>query len=140
MERICYCPSDDLVEEAMELALPWGIHVQTGESQATEALDFDRDKVQILNIPIEQHFKISDPVIRPYQTLACNYVDEFTLVGDVCLAYDGPQGTTEVGALMSGDPHYKGWRVRFPSPGEYEVRIYDKDGDIASEKITVNPW
>ena len=131
MERICYCPSEDHLEEAEALAEPWGVHVQTGESQATEPLEFDREVVQILNIPVKQHFAISDVMLKPYQTLACNYVDEFTVVHGVRLACDGPSGTMQVGALNSGDPHFKGWRVRFTEPGDFKVRIYE---------VTVTPW
>ena len=56
MERICYCPSEDHLEEAEALAEPWGVHVQTGESQATEPLEFDREVVQILNRTKESEY------------------------------------------------------------------------------------
>ena len=140
MERICYCPSEEHLEEAQALAEPWGVHIQTGESQATEPLEFDRELVQILNIPTEQHFAVSSGTLRPYETLACNYVDEFTVVTDVLLSYDGPTGTTQVAALNTGNPHGKGWRIRFPTSGNFKVRVHDKDGDIAVEIVTVVPW
>jgi hypothetical protein len=140
MERICYCPSEDHLEEAEQLAAPWGVHVQMGESDLTKPFEFDREKAQMLVIPTEQHFKVSSAYLKPYETLACNYLDEFTTVENVRLAYDGPQGTTHMEAQLGGDPHYKGWRIRFPCSGRYHVRVFDDDGEIAVEEISVVAW
>ena len=140
MERICYCPSEEHMEEAEELATPWGVHIQLGESDRTEPFEFDRSKTQILNLPTEQHFAISAGRIKPYETIACNYVDEFSLVNNVNLVYENDDGFTEVAPMHFGDPHFIGWRFRFPSPGDYKVRIFDEDGDIAFEEVRVDPW
>ena len=140
MERICYCPSEEHMEEAEKLAAPWGVHIHVGESDLTQSFEFDRDKPQILNLPTKQHFAISSGVLKPFETLVCNYVDEDSIVTNVRLAYDGTDGTTEITPILSGDPHFQSWRVRFTGVGEYKVRIFDDDGDIAFENIDVSPW
>ena len=140
MERICYCPSEEHMEEAEKLAAPWGVHIQVGESDLTQSFEFDRDKPQILNLPTKQHFAISSGVLKPFETLVCNYVDEYSIVTNVRLAYDGTDGTTEITPILSGDPHFQSWRVRFTGVGEYKVRIFDDDGDIAFEHIYLRMW
>ena len=140
MERLCYCPSEEHMEEAEKLAAPWGVHIQLGESELTKPFEFDRDKPQILNLPTKQHFAISSTVLKPFETLVCNYVDEFSTCTNVRLAYDGPDDSTEITPIMSGDPHFQSWRVRFSGVGKYKVRIFDEDGDIAFENIEVLPW
>jgi len=140
MERICYAPSDNELAEAEELASFWGCEIQTGESQRTTALKFDRDIVQILQIPTEQYLEVSHKVINVNQSVQIKYVDEFALVRNVRLDYTQGGYTTEVQALYLAPAHHRDYRIRFASAGKCDIRIFDDEGTIATEELEVLPW
>jgi hypothetical protein len=139
MERICYNPTKKTLPEAKKLAEPWGIRVQTGNSELTSNLDFDRTKVQILQVPVEQYFKMSDTEISVNNVIRAEYLDEFSDTSSVKLEYEGSGIRETVQALPSGNPHYKSFRFRIGYTGEYEIRITDKNGIIATGQLTVTP-
>ncbi len=140
MERICYSPSENDLPEAEELANAWGCEVQTGDSQRTTALEFDRDKVQILQIPTEQYLNVSHGAIHVNQTIQIKYVDEFTRVDSIRLEYTLGGFTTEVSPLYVSPPHLRDYRIRFAAPGTCTIRLFDDDGTIATEQVKVLPW
>lgn len=47
--RLVYCPSEDLLEEAISLAKSASLQIVIGDNQFTQDLDFDRSKVQVLS-------------------------------------------------------------------------------------------
>jgi hypothetical protein len=140
MERICYSPTKDDLPEAEKLANAWGCEVQTGDSQRTTALEFDRDKVQILQIPTEQYLNVSHGEIHVNQTIQIKYVDEFTLVDSIRLEYTLRGITKEVSPLYVSPPHLRDYRIRFAAPGTCDIRLFDDDGTIATEQVKVLPW
>ena len=51
MDKIVYCPSESLMQEAEELSLKYKRNIIVGENRFTQKMIFDRNKVQFLNIP-----------------------------------------------------------------------------------------
>ena len=140
MERICYAPTEDDHPEATELAASWGCEIQTGESQRTTALEFDRDKVQILQIPTDQYCDVSHEVVHINQSVQIKYVDEFTRVDNIRLEYTLDGYTTEVAPLFVAPPHVRDFRIRFSTSGKCNIRIFDENGTVATEQLDVLPW
>lgn len=140
MERLCYSPTEDKLPEAEVLAKEWGVAVQTGDSQRTLGLDFDRDLVQILQIPTEQHLDLSERKVRVNQCVALKYVDEFSNVEGVRLEYTLAGMTEEAMPLWRHIPHRREYRIRFAAPGKCEIRLFDEDGTIATDSVEVVPW
>jgi hypothetical protein len=140
MERLCYSPTEDKLAEAEKLAEEWGITVQIGDSQRTEALDFDRDLVQVLQIPTEQYLALTERKVRVNQTVALTYVDEFSNVKGIRLEYTLASVTQEAMPLWDTLPHLREYRIRFSAPGKCDIRIFDKDGTVATDVVEVVPW
>ena len=140
MERLCYSPTEDELPEAEVLAEPWGVAVQIGDSQRTSELDFDRDLVQILQIPTEQYLSVTERKVRVNQCVALKYVDEFSNVNGVRLEYTLAGITEEAIPLWRNVPHRREYRIRFDAPGKCEIRVFDEDGTIATDLVEVMPW
>jgi len=140
MERLCYSPTEEKLAEAEVLAEQWGIAVQIGDSQRTAGLDFDRDLVQVLQIPTEQHLILTERKVRVNQSVALQYVDEFSNVEGIRLEYTVAGVTQEVMPLWRKLPHLREYRIRFPTAGKCDIRIFDKDGTIATDVVEVVPW
>jgi hypothetical protein len=138
MERIVYCPDESKLEDAQHLAREWNVSVQLGESLKTEALDFDRSAVQLVNIPTEQQFTVRP--IKPAQNrrIRVEYLDEFHPIKDVWLRCDHESGFTEHhNQTVMSTKHAALFSLRLSLPGKYDFSVYDADGVIATEKVEV---
>jgi hypothetical protein len=51
MERVIYCPSDNLLEEASALSKKNYLPIIVGDNDHTKSLDFNRKKVSVVSIP-----------------------------------------------------------------------------------------
>ena len=51
LDRIIYCPNDSMIQEAEELSVKYRRNILIGENSNTKKLEFNRDKVQLLNVP-----------------------------------------------------------------------------------------
>lgn len=56
MHRVVFCPQEQPVEDAYDMAKEWGLSIQHGDSERTESMDFDRSQIQVLSIPIQRGF------------------------------------------------------------------------------------
>jgi hypothetical protein len=140
MERICYSPSEDELSDAETLAEGWGVSIQVGESQRTAALDFDRDLVQILQIPTEQYLDVDPKKVRINQCVSLKYVDEFTNVKGVRVEHTLAGMTEEAMPLWKTLAHVREYRIRLAAAGKCEIRVFDEDGTIATDVVEVLPW
>ena len=132
------------MEKAEELAEPWGIPIQIGDSEKTSVLEFDRSLTQILQIPPRQYLHLSSANLRVNNALLVLYKDEFK----------GTEGCWAEIHLMTNVPHTgnvfekilptptangytKNFRIRPRYIGDYELRIVDRDGVIATDNFIV---
>lgn len=144
MERICYCASEENIEEAEELSAPWGIPIQIGDSDKTKVLEFDRSLTQILQIPTRQYLWLSTANLRVNGALLVTYKDEFKgTVGcwaETHLITNIPHKGNVVNKIMptpTANRYQKTFRIRPKYIGEYEVRIVDSGGIIATDNFLV---
>lgn len=77
LDKIVYCPSESLMQEAEELSLKYKRNIIVGENRFTEKMDFDRDKVQFLNIPRVDHVSILNNRISFGMHQSIIYENEF---------------------------------------------------------------
>jgi hypothetical protein len=77
MDRVVFCPSEDLLEDAIKIANEWAIPIQIGDSERTKELSFDRNKVSVVLVPIDNCFSPFPAVIKPYQPAALEYYNDF---------------------------------------------------------------
>ena len=79
MIRSVYCPSEDLIKEAEELAAKHALPITIGESESMSGLEFDRNSVCVVHIPTIHVFGISSSQIPAGLTQSfsymCDYVD-----------------------------------------------------------------
>lgn len=79
MKRVIYCPTSKEVEEANELSLLTRLQIQIGDSEKTKNLSFDREKIQVVEIPeINELFSL--PVINQYFHQTILYINEFLVL------------------------------------------------------------
>ena len=144
MERICYCASKEELQAAEELAEPWGIPIQIGDTEQTNLLAFDRATTQILQIPTKQYLHLERYNLRVNTTLIVTYKDEFqgaeNTWAEARLISNLPargEVTERIQAQPGANPYMKAFRFRPKYIGEYEIRVCDSDGTIASDRFKV---
>ncbi len=144
MDRICYCPSEEEIKQAEELAEPWGIPIQIGDSEKTSVLEFDRSLTQILQVPTRQYLHLSSANLRVNTALLVNYKDEFNGTKgcwvEIHLMTNVPhKGNVfeKIQATPTANEYTRNFRIRPRYIGDYELRIVDKDGVIATDNFTV---
>ena len=144
MDRICYCASEEELEKAEEMAEPWGIPIQVGDSDKTKVLEFDRSVTQIIQIPTRQYLWLSSANLRVNNPLLVTYKDEFKGATDIwaethLLTNIPPRGDVVTQYLPSptANKYSKSFRIRPEYIGEYELRIHDTDGVIANDRFVV---
>jgi hypothetical protein len=77
MDRVVFCPSMESIEEAELIAKEWSLPIQVGDSERTSGMEFDRNKVGVILIPIYSGFLPFPPVIKPMTSISFNYCDDF---------------------------------------------------------------
>lgn len=144
MDRICYCPSEEEIEKAEELAEPWGIPIQVGDSEKTSVLEFDRSLTQILQVPTRQYLHLSSANLRVNNALLVIYKDEFKGTGNCWAEIQLTSNVPHKGKIIekyqptpTANAYTKNFRIRPRYIGDYELRIVDNDGLIATDNFTV---
>jgi|TARA_B110001454_G_scaffold205137_1_gene214485 hypothetical protein len=132
------------MERAEELAEPWGIPIQIGDSEQTDLLEFDRDMTQILQIPTKQYLYLERYSLRVNTTLMVTYKDEFrgaeNIWVETLLVSNLPhrgEVRERIWPQPGANPYQKSFRFRPKYIGEYEVRVCDSDGPIANDRCKV---
>ena len=144
MDRICYCASEEELEEAEELSAPWGIPIQIGDSEKTKVLEFDRSQTQILQIPTRQYLHLSTSNLRVNGTVLVTYKDEFkgamNCWAEIHLITNVPHKGNIIDKIMpapSANKYQRSFRIRPKYIGEYEIQIVDNKGVIATDNFLV---
>jgi hypothetical protein len=136
MERVVFCPSDDLLAEAEEMASLWQVPVQVGDSPRTEILKFDRSEVGILNIPTNQFFEMTRTWYQTGRPIVCSYVDEFAAVDKVRGELVGPQGQ-DIPKSVYSTKYRASFKFWIDFPGDYTFKVVDDEGVIATHDFKV---
>ena len=139
MYRIVYCPTNKTVDDATALATEWGLPIQHGDSERTELMDFDREKIQVLSVPIDRGFgfdEVEVSINKPIQIKYSNDWDDVSKYSFILRAHGVKVGRPpwDVPAMLM-DLHRAVMNIAISYPGQYElVSVMDK---IERELLTV---
>jgi hypothetical protein len=75
--RTVYCPSEEKIPEAEELAAKHSLSITVGESESMQGLDFDRNSVSVVYIPTIHLFSMASKSIHKGFTQAFDYMCDF---------------------------------------------------------------
>lgn len=137
MYRVVYCPDAAHMEAAEALAKEWGLPIQTGDSERTKGMAFDRTEVRVLMVPTDRGF-IEVPQEFPAGALIkLTYLNDYTDCGTLTavVASAGSSVSHNVRTMML-DAHRIMLPIIVSSPGQYELRIMD--GDMALDMEILN--
>jgi hypothetical protein len=134
MDRVVFCPSMENIEEAELIAKEWSLPIQVGDSERTTGMEFDRDKVSVILIPIYSGFLPFPPVIKPNRSMSFNYYDDFVDCSklDFFLSMDNAliRKTFKMDVIKH-DLHHCALPAFFESEGYYSISVF-----LESIKIT----
>ncbi len=77
MDRIIYCPNESMIQEAEELSAKYKRNILIGDNSNTKKLEFNRDKVQLLNIPRVDRVSVMHEKIVSGAHQSITYENEF---------------------------------------------------------------
>ena len=77
MRRYVYCPSDDHIASAEELAIKTGLPILIGDSEGSVDVDFNRHTVSVIKIPERKELSMlyEDVPVGFHQSI--RYVNEY---------------------------------------------------------------
>lgn len=136
MERVVFCPSNDLMAEAKEMAALWQVPVQVGDSGRTSNLKFDRSEVTVVNIPTIQRFEMDRTLYQTGRPIICAYHDEFAAVTNVSGLLVGP-ATRNIEQSIYSTKYRASFKFWIDFPGDYTFKVVDDDGVIATHDFKV---
>jgi len=153
MYRVVYCPNPSMMDEATKVAVEWSLPVQTGDSERTRQMSFDRSSVRVLMIPTDRGFDNVPERISPKQLVKITYLNDFMdckklkvklqLKDDESRSWDvnsevlRDAGQPSEVKTFQLDAH----RILIPlivsSPGTYKLMVSDDDGVVDFEYLNV---
>lgn len=142
MHRVVYCPTSKTADDASALASEWGLPIQHGDSERTEFMDFDRETIHILSIPIDKGFgfdEIEFRINRPAQVKYSNDWDDVSEYSFILRPYGvkvGKSGWSVPAMLM--DLHRAVMNISVSYPGKYELVSVLNNIERESVMITVH--
>lgn len=77
MDRYVFCPNESMLEEALALASEWSLPILNGDSPRSKSLDFDRNKVAVINVPIFKEFYGCPETIEANMAYSFKYRNDF---------------------------------------------------------------
>lgn len=143
--RLVYCPSEDMLAEAEQLAKNCGVPIVIGDNAFTSNLDFDRSVVQVVSAPgndslgylpnaivaMCHEIKFQSAKITDLAEAICIY----TLYSDSDSATAGDELTF---APYMHERSYVRFLNRIPSTGVWGFRINLHGSDLAFGEVTVH--
>lgn len=77
MRRYIYCPNDDSLDEATELAKKISIPILIGDNKDSKNIDFDRNSISVIKIPENRNISLlyDDVPVGFHQSI--KYTNEF---------------------------------------------------------------
>lgn len=141
MDRIVYCPEALPIEHAYELANTWMLPIQHGDSERTEEMEFDRNAVQVLHIPITKGFQTHFDKFFTNQPIMVFYTNDWIDVS-TCKFFLRPKGVKnnkkwEVPSMIN-DAHRATMNISVTFPGVYELFALKDGAEIDSIDINAS--
>jgi Fe-S cluster biosynthesis and repair protein YggX len=79
MERVIYCPSDELLEKASDISKKNYLPIIVGDNDHTKNLEFDREKISIVSIPEHKGYTIFNSIKKGFHQ-NIKYKNEFIII------------------------------------------------------------
>ena len=137
MNKIVYCPSNNLLEEAEKLAKNLKLPILVGDSEHTNRLIFDRTKVQIINTKMHNVFESNEQsVINKAHSLNCVFFEDFS-IEDLRCSYTFGDDTTIDGIPVMVEKRYVKYIARLPFLGNWHVVLKNKQNIVGEGFIDV---
>lgn len=80
MQRYVYCPSEEFLDEANNLAKKVSLSIMVGDNDHSTNLSFDRSKVSVIKIPERQDVFISNSTIKLGFHQSIKYTNEYKVL------------------------------------------------------------
>ena len=140
MDRVVFCPSEDMLEEATKIANEWSIPIQVGDSTRTEKLSFNRDKVSVVVIPINHYFLPFPATIKPYQPISAEYFNDFIDCSklDFLISTEHNIVTQTIPMkVVAHDKHHVSLPLFLDSEGHYKISVKQGNEQVAGLHFSV---
>lgn len=122
-----------MLDEATVLAQTSGLSIVVGDNASTEDLSFDRELVQILEIPTIQNLKVMPRFSKLGQLIRIEYIDEFDPVDKTAISIKHSSGVeVRLNPDVSRNGSVATFKVRPSSAGTYTGEIFDDEGVIGT--------
>jgi hypothetical protein len=132
MRRVVYCPSENLLDEAVALSKDTHLQINIGGSEELDLLDFNRKKVQIVLIPELNNINYLKNVKKSFHQIVTINNDFISFTKNINVLFENKIIKPNI-----LEKHY----VRFFFPcnniGELEAVLCDK---VELEKIRFNVY
>lgn len=135
MERVVYCPSEDSLDEAKQMARSVLLPIVIGESDRTSKLTFDKSVVSVIEIPRIRRFGIANPEVLLGMHQLIYVIDEFC--GDNIGAYSVRSGNLEVSKMYT-EKYTAKWSLVASNQGLNTADIFYDDEKVASIEYYVH--
>lgn len=120
MDRVIYCPSQEMFSEAEKLSRLHLAPILIGDNERTSSMDFDRSKPCVLSIPVNHYVYISHDELFQGIPFRIAYVNEFKKIDDMKF---------EVLSHRIGEPN-----------GRWPLTPLQKERHLAVFGITPSEW
>ena len=138
MIRTVYCMDESQMPDAEKMATEWQLAVQVGESGRTKELEFDRTKVQILQIPTERWVNVFPKISIIGHCISCDYFDEWRECSGLILLIESPTSgySLKLKPWMT-ETHKATWKFRLTEIGEFYCHVLNGDNKIETQIVNV---
>ena len=138
MERVIYCPSDDCLDEASALANENGLPIIVGDNSKTEDLTFDRDSVQVLEVPTIQSLRVHPQFLQLGKIVKIEYADDFYPVDAISAEVEDSFGNKiSLDSDVSVDKKSVRFKIRPTVVGAHTGSLFDDSGTVATFEFEV---
>lgn len=142
MDRYVFCPNESAMDEAIRMAKEWSLPILNGDSERSLVVEFDRNVVSVILVPIFNGFDECPQIIEPNMAYVFRYQNDFIECGELTAVLS----TRNLGLNKSSylpirmvSPHEIGVLVAIQSLGEYSVSIMQNDDVLAVHDFAVLP-
>ena len=141
MDRVVFCPSMEMIEEAESIAKEWSLPIQVGDSDRTTSMEFDRSKVSVLSVPVVRGFSPFPKIIKPSMSVSFHYYDDFvdcSKLNFILSMNNLLLGKTFPMNVVNHDLHHCSLPAFFESEGYYSISVFLESEKIAEISFAVS--
>ena len=81
MDRYVFCPNESAMDEAIRMAKEWSLPILNGDSERSLVVEFDRNVVSVILVPIFNGFDECPQIIEPNMAYVFRYQNDFIECG-----------------------------------------------------------